>query len=343
MIEIIFKFIKNFFDYLKLTKKIYIFFYYFFYPIRLIINFILKKTDTYFLFKTGRNLGDNACISGIISKLYKKNRKIIVFTRSTELLLNNFKVQNVFHINLLKYFLLKLFAGGNIVELNFDRYPYNSLHEFIKNKNEFKKKHLAFFISGNLSNKINYEDFKNEFYFSNDEINIFKKKYDFLGDKFAIVNPNTKSAYTTVKGWGVQNFQNVIDRINYNWVQVGSNVDGNGKINNEIALKNCINLKGKTNLRELLYLVYKSNFVLCNEGYLNHISSAFDKKCFIVMSGFTSTEHVKYKNSIFITKTPQIHCAPCHITGDCPKERKYCTEDIQVDKVVNSIIDKFDV
>ena len=89
-----------------------------------------------------------------------------------------------------------------------------------------------------------------------------------------------------------------------------------------------------------MYLVYKAKFILCNEGYLNHLSSGFNKACFVIMSGFTTIEHVSYSNSIFIFRDPQIGCAPCYLTGECTNNQKYCTEDIRVDKVINIIINK---
>ena len=321
---------KNFF----LIKRINILLRLICYPLSTFVNFIFNKFNIFIIFRSGRNLGDNACVTGIIRELYNSdiNIKIILFSRIPEFCYNNPYLKYNFNINLFYYLILKLFSGSNIVELNFNRYPYNSVHEFIKNEKKFQKKHLAYFISGKLSKRIKYDLFQNEFYFSKSEKKTYEKKFKNLGENFAIVNPHSKDSYTKVKGWGFNNFQETINKINIQWLQVGTNDEKN--------LENCINLNGKTNIRELLYLVYKAKFILCNEGYLNHLSSGFNKACFVIMSGFTTIEHVSYSNSIFIFRDPQIGCAPCYLTGECTNNQKYCTEDIRVDKVINIIINK---
>ena len=91
----------------------------------------------------------------------------------------------------------------------------------------------------------------------------------------------------------------------------------------------------------LFYLISKCKYVLSDEGYLNHISNAFNKKIFVVMSGFTRTDLVNYENSVFISRIPQIECAPCYLTKqDCFRSKKYCTEDINVSDVIKEINSK---
>ena len=314
-------------------NKIYIFTQILIYPFAYTINFLLKYFNFIILFRGGRQLGDMSCITGIVSNIEKYN--ILLFTYLPEIFQNNKKLYKNYKINPYIALFLKILRGKNIKELNFKHSPHKNLHDFIKANPKFQSKHLAFFISNGLLNDFDFYKFKNEFFFSENEIKMLKKKYEFLGKNYALINPNSKDSYTKTKDWGFENYQKVVNLTDFNWIQVGTA--------NEKLLKNIKNLNGETNIRELLYLVSKSKFVLGNEGYLNHISSSFENLSFVVMSGFTKTEHVRYKNTIFISREPQIECAPCFITGSCDRIRKYCTEDIEVDKVIKIIINNFDV
>jgi ADP-heptose:LPS heptosyltransferase len=72
--------------------------------------------------------------------------------------------------------------------------------------------------------------------------------------------------------------------------------------------------------------------VISKDSSLNHIANSFDVISFI-MSGFTNNEFIKYKNSIIISHELQIECAPCYLKPPCYREKKFCTEDINVDLV----------
>ena len=63
-----------------------------------------------------------------------------------------------------------------------------------------------------------------------------------------------------------------IDKFNkINWIQVGTN--------KEAKLKNC-HILFDLSLRELAYIINKSQFVVCYEGFINHLASCFNKKTF---------------------------------------------------------------
>ena len=59
------------------------------------------------------------------------------------------------------------------------------------------------------------------------------------------------------------------------------------------------------------------------------------------MSGFTNSKFIEYKNSIIISREPQIECAPCYLKEPCIREKKFCTEDINVEKVRKIIIENY--
>ena len=112
------------------------------------------------------------------------------------------------------------------------------------------------------------------------------------------------------------------------------------KINQKI-LKNVKALNGMTTIRELFFLVQNSSFVLSNDGSLNHIANCFNTPSFVIMSGFTHNDYIKYNNSIIISREPQIECAPCYLKEPCHRERKFCTEDISVEMVKKIILESY--
>ena len=159
-----------------------------------------------------------------------------------------------------------------------------------------------------------------------------KKKFEFLPKNFAIIQPIGKTTYTPNKEWGFDKFQNVVEKTKeINWVQSG--------LKDDLLLKYVLDLRGETkSLRELAFLISKADFVLCLEGLLNHLAAAVNTKSFVVFSGFSQIELAKYDTSIAIAKVPQVECSPCWLLENCPKEKKYCTEDILVEDVVESVV-----
>jgi len=179
--------------------------------------------------------------------------------------------------------------------------------------------------------KLDLKDAKPEIYFSKNEIEEFSKKFSHLKD-FALIQPQAKTTYTPNKEWGFEKYQEVIKRTKdtIKWVQVG--------LKDDRLLNNVIDLRGKTTtLRELAFVIKKSNFVLSNEGLLNHLAAAVGTRSFVVFSGFSHVELAKYDTTISITRKPQVDCAPCWLLEKCPKEKKWCTEDILVSDVVDAI------
>jgi ADP-heptose:LPS heptosyltransferase len=107
---------------------------------------------------------------------------------------------------------------------------------------------------------------------------------------------------------------------------------------------NVIDMRGQTKIfRELAYVVSKSKFTLSNEGLLNHITASVKTKSLVVFSGFHSVEIAKYNTTIPIVKKPQVECALCWLLEKCPKEKKWCMEDILVEDVVNILAKELDI
>ena len=239
------------------------------------INFFLKKNNYLIISSYGEAIGDNICMTGVISKIYQKNLKIIIFSNYTEFFLNNPKVYKTFNLNkqlnkIIFLRTLEMFEGERI----------KSYRSKIKNtSDEFfvkflpKNTHFGLAHAHHFNLKMNKDDFINEIYFSKEEIDHYEKKFN-LPQKFAVIHSEAKQSLTSNKNWGHNRIQDVVNSINsVKWIQVGRK--GEYEIKN--TYKNILN----TNLRELGFILSKCEFLVSMEGMFNHYASAFKKKIFL--------------------------------------------------------------
>ncbi|MDC0599163.1 hypothetical protein OAO97_00985 [Candidatus Pseudothioglobus singularis] len=263
----------------------------------------------------------------LISKQY--SYRIFVISSFPEIFKNNPRISKNIRILGRGLFLsrvLRFLSGPNLENFLFrnDKYTYE---DFMKRFGT--NLHLVQAHSLHFHNELDYSEIVNEIYFSEIELKEYTKKFN-LPNSFAVVNPNGKTSYTPNKQWGFNNYQEVIKKCqDIHWIQVG--------ILGDSLLENVDNYIGLTSFRELAFLIKKADFVIADEGLLNHIASSFKTKSLIVHSGFSQIEISKYTSSLPIVNNPQVECAPCWITDACPQKKKYCTEQISVNQVIESI------
>ena len=295
------------------------------------INGLLKFFNIYIIFRKGNALGDQLLISGVVRLIKKKNQnlKIVLFVTHSVLFFNNpniykvFKLDETKFINKIIYFILKNLTGHH-------------LNEFLPQKKNLNNKVFAYFYNRNMhlaqmhcdhfNFNLNFYNFKNEFFFSEGEVKTFKKSIT-LPKKFSIIQSTSKKTFTTNKEWKINGMQSIVDKFpNINWVQVGKN--------NEPKLKNCIYLD--LNLRELAYVISKCNFIVTYEGFLNHLASCFNKKTFVIHTGFLTYNFFKYKNNTIIENNKKIQCFPCY-NLNCKKHRNYVLKNITTSFVLDKL------
>lgn len=307
-------------------------------PFSLLTNYILNKLNIFIIYRFGNAIGDQLCMTAIVENLSDINgQKVIVFSNYPEIFKNNPKIFKNYTLNgrspLMKKLiisLLKIVQGTQIEEFCFPSTKNGGLEEYMKTSQA--KISLIEAHSLHFTKKLYLKNAKPKIYFSDDELNILAQKFDELPKKFAIIQPIGKTTYTPNKEWGFEKYQTIIhntkDKIL--WVQIG--------LDNDLLLKGVVDFRGKTKtLRELSYIIKNADFVLSNEGLLNHMAASVDTKSFVVFSGFHPIEIAKYETTTAIANTPQIDCAPCWLLENCPKEQKVCTEAITVEHVVHII------
>jgi ADP-heptose:LPS heptosyltransferase len=140
-------------------------------------------------------------------------------------------------------------------------------------------------------------------------------------EPYWIIVAGGKSDYT-IKWWNPVRFQEVVDhfRGKIQFVQVGASDDFHPQ------LTGVLDLRGKTSLRDLVRLVYRSSGVLCPVTFLMHLSAAVEcppnypqsRPCVVVAGGREAPHWVAYPTHQFIHTVGALDC--CR-EGGCWRSR----------------------
>jgi len=130
--------------------------------------------------------------------------------------------------------------------------------------------------------------------------------------KYWLVCSGVKNDYT-VKGWGHDNYQAVIDQTPWiQWVQVGENNHSHH------PLRGVLDMRGKTDMRQLIRMAYKAEGGIGGVSLLHHIFAAFSKPFVCIASGMEAPSWERYNTETYLCKG---HCLPCGKDGGCWKSR----------------------
>ncbi len=292
------------------------------------INVLLNLMNLVVIFRNGNAIGDHVYMTSIIRSIHKKKRGIILFTNYPEIFLNNPRVKKIFNFNLTSYIwvLLRHLKGKSIFEFNSIKIQEKSNKHFLYFHN-VKNIPLAQAMSEHFSINIDYYDLKNEFFFTKSEILKFKKNFE-LPKNFSLIQSISKKTFTSNKNWKLEGIQNIINSFpEINWIQIG-------KLN-EPKLKKC-NYLFDLNLRQLAYVIYKCNFLVTYEGLFNHLANCFDKKNFLIHTGFLHANSINYKNNVLIEENNSMKCYPC-FDLNCKDHNKNLLSNLKDEKVINII------
>lgn len=306
-------------------------------PISSLINYAISKLNLFIIWRFGSAVGDQFMMLGAVNALkVQYNLRSIVLTNYPDFFREN---PNVFLVlsfgNKLSGYsqvlcsILKCLSGSNVANFSFTNIKYPTIDVYMKSTN--LNLSLWELHTQHWKKSINKNAYKNIFYYSEEERLSALKKFTLQSKKYSLINPISKTNYTPNKGWEFEKFQGVVkSQLDTTWVQVGNKLDK--------SLLDCIDLRGKTNIRELCILVANSQIVLSCEGLLNHLASSFDDvSSVVIMSGYSSEDYIRYSNTIFIRRKGELSCAPCWLNSPCLESKKFCTTDITENEVVLAI------
>lgn len=149
-----------------------------------------------------------------------------------------------------------------------------------------------------------------------------------IGPEDFLIGVNPGAAYGSAKRWYPERFAEAAGILAERWQAKLVVLGGPGEVaiaaDIERALSGrCLNVAGKTRMRELLPLIKRCNFFITNDSGPMHVAAAFGTPLVAI---FGSTDHrTTYPfsdNSVVVRK--ETECAPC-LLRECPTDHRCMT------------------
>jgi ADP-heptose:LPS heptosyltransferase len=193
--------------------------------------------------------------------------------------------------------------------------PFHFIHGFVQD------------LESKLGLPIRMGSFSGDIHIADQEKRWYSQVYEILGKQvpFWIIDAGHKLDFTA-KHWSSHRYQQVVDALpEITFVQIGAA----GKNHNHQRLKgdNVIDLVGKTNLRQILRLMYNAAGVITPVSFPMHLSAAVDvhpwykrkhRPCIVLGGGREPAGWEAYSNHQFIHTCGML---PCNREGGCWKSR----------------------
>lgn len=190
-------------------------------------------------------------------------------------------------------------------------HPYHFIHGFIE------------FLNDELNLQIKPTAFKGHVPVSDQEKGWYSQVEEILGEntQFWIIVAGGKFDFT-IKWWELKRYQQVVDhfRGKIQFVQVGENKHHHEK------LEGTLDLRGKTDMRQLIRLVYHSQGVISPVSLLMHLAAAVETKpgmpknrpCVVIAGGREPSQWEAYPHHQFLHTNGALRCCD---NGGCWKAR----------------------
>lgn len=189
--------------------------------------------------------------------------------------------------------------------------PFHFIHGFIH------------YLGERLQTDFSATEFRGDIHLSDQERSWYSQIQDLTGrdDEFWIIASGGKYDFT-IKWWDPFRFQQVVDyfqgRIQF--VQVGE------RHHHHPPLRGVIDLRGRTDLRQLIRLVYHANGILTPVTLLMHLAAAVptrpdrprSRPCVVIAGGREPTHWEAYPEHQYLHT---IGALPCCETGGCWRSR----------------------
>lgn len=233
---------------------------------------------------------------------------------------------------------LIFFLAGIKIRCGFSDDGFLLNRKYRRNKNH-SEKHLieefkeVFYLA---SHKFDFKDIKQEIYIEAKMEGKILKSFKFDKRKYNIfIAPFAK--FGPAKMWDIKKFNELIEILskkikNSKIYIIGTEEDLEYKLN---LLKNVIDLRGKTTLKEIIYLIKNANLFVGNDSGIMHIADAFEIPSLIIF-GSTSPEWTGPLSSRVKILKANIHCSPC-FKKECRYKTYECLKLITVEMAIKEI------
>ena len=160
-----------------------------------------------------------------------------------------------------------------------------------------------------------------------------------MGDDDFVIGVNPGATYGSAKRWYPDRFAAVSEKLAAEWSAKIVIFGGPGEtdmaadIEQRLGKGTCLNLAGKTTIRELMALIKRCNFFITNDSGPMHVAAALDVP---VVAIFGSTDHTgtsPYSHKAVVVRQ-DVECAPCKLR-ECPTDHR-CMTAVTVDDVLDA-------
>jgi len=312
-------------------------------------NLYLKRKRKYFFIFNGLGVGDALSFTSAIKYLHKKERaNFVVVSFYPEVfeglkgVSNNIKISSW---NRAFFYFLESSVHSNIISCYGGNIYYKRFSFLYKTEYGYYAKvlrsyrlylmHVFLFARQDFLKKIKGANTRTSISFTLDEIKRYENKFrDVINGEYSITSSGI-SPFIRSKNIGIRKVNEVVGKTSgkTRWVQVGGE--------KEPFLKNVdLDLRGKTSLREMFFLVSRCKAVFTNEGILTHVSAAFDIPCISIYTGYHYPEISFYPNVSVVVPSPLPNCAYC-FRKTCPISKNSnvgkCSKDIRVKDILEKV------
>lgn len=171
-----------------------------------------------------------------------------------------------------------------------------------------------------------------EIFFSGVEVAAFQKKFAHIHRPFALLKATVGFNRPTgayLKNWDTTKLTWLVAQTpQANWVQIGEA--------GEDGINGCIDLRGKTSLREIMWLVSQPQFMLSVEGFITHLGAAFNIPTITPLTGAYDPTTFIYKNTIPLMAEPMPACSPCW-HDHCTQTEMWCRSGISEHAALSAV------
>ncbi len=312
-------------------------------PVRYEFEWWMRRQNAVLLYCImGNGLGDAMAISTILNAMHEKySTRGIVFSMHPDLFANNpqvirnlsYKAMASGSRSLFKILLRALRGpaviciGGEVWTVGTSPFDTRDLHKKRQAGWNWLQKLLP-----DYQPSISYNDIYPKVFFSGQEEKNFASKYVDLKQPFAILKASVgvnRPKGTYLKDWDLQKIAEVVAQTpQVQWVQLGDKT--------EASIPGTLNLLGQTNIREAMWLVAQSRFVLSVEGFITHVAAAFNKPAITPLTGAYDPTTFIYKNTLPLMANPMPPCSPCW-ADRCATDGMPCRAGIAAEKAVSAV------
>ena len=161
-----------------------------------------------------------------------------------------------------------------------------------------------------------------------------EKVFPTLTEEFCIMAP---SAGKDANRWPAERFGQLAAQLNLPTLVIASAADAHvAKAVVAASKGKAINMAGKTNLKELVALIRKSSYFICNDTGPMHIAAALKIPVFALFGPANPTRTGPYGSNHTIIQE-HLSCSPCYARKPCTKYDWRCMKDLTAEKVFGVI------